>query len=94
MDADMDFEGMDSESYRQLLDRALAREDITEEYYDEEMDRLEAEEEEGLITTSVDQEEMPVRARKTKLVGLDYSDVALLLTQYKGAMTRFAGECL
>ena len=28
-----------------------------------------------------------------KLVGLDYSDVALLLTQYKGAMTRFSAEC-
>ena len=55
---------------------------------------VEVEEEEGLITTGVDQEEMPVRARKTKLVGLDYSDIALLLTQYKGAMTRFAGDCL
>ena len=56
-------------------------------------------EEELLVTTGVDQadgdfEDQPVRARKTKLVGLDYSDVALLLTQYKGAMTRFAGECL
>ena len=29
-----------------------------------------------------------------RLVGLDYSDVALLLTQYKGAMNRFAGDCL
>jgi len=29
-----------------------------------------------------------------RLVGLDYSDVALLLTQYKGAMNRFAGEFL
>ena len=56
-------------------------------------------EEELLVTTGVDPadgdfEDQPVRARKTKLVGLDYSDVALLLTQYKGAMTRFAGECL
>ncbi len=56
-------------------------------------------EEELLVTTGVDQadgdfEDQPVRTRKTKLVGLDYSDVALLLTQYKGAMTRFAGECL
>ena len=56
-------------------------------------------EEELLVTTGVDQadgdfEDQPVRARKTKLVGLDYSDVALLLTQYKGAMTRFAGDCL
>ena len=56
-------------------------------------------EEELLVTTGVDQadgdfEDQPVWARKTKLVGLDYSDVALLLTQYKGAMTRFAGECL
>ena len=54
-------------------------------------------EEELLVTTGVDPadgdfEDQPVRARKTKLVGLDYSDVALLLTQYKGAMTRFAGE--
>ena len=30
----------------------------------------------------------------TRLVGLDYSDVALLLTQYKGAMTRFAADVL
>jgi len=56
-------------------------------------------EEELLVTTGVDPadgnfEDQPVRARKTKLVGLDYSDVALLLTQYKGAMTRFAGEVL
>ena len=29
-----------------------------------------------------------------KLVGLDYSDVALLLTQFKGAMTRFSADCL
>ena len=56
-------------------------------------------EEELLVTTGVDQadgdfEEQPVRARKTKLVGLDYSDVALVLTQYKGAMKRFAADCL
>ncbi len=36
----------------------------------------------------------PVRVRKTKMIGLDYSDVALLMTQYKGAMTRFASDCL
>ena len=36
----------------------------------------------------------PVRVRKTKIIGLDYSDVALLMTQYKGAMTRFASDCL
>lgn len=29
-----------------------------------------------------------------KLVGLDYSDVALVLTQFKGAMTRFSADCL
>ena len=29
-----------------------------------------------------------------KLAGLDYSDVALALTQYKGAMTRFSADCL
>ena len=29
-----------------------------------------------------------------KLVGLDYSDVALLLTQFKGALTRFSADCL
>ena len=56
-------------------------------------------EEELLVTTGVDQadgdfEDQPVRARKTKLVGLDYSDVALVLTQYKGAMKRFAADCL
>ena len=51
-------------------------------------------EDEMMVTMGEDMEEEPVRARKTKLVGLDYSDVALLLTQYKGAMTRFAGDCL
>ena len=56
-------------------------------------------EEEMLETTMLNPEdgspeELPVRSRKTKMLGLDYSDVALLLTQYKGAMTRFAGECL
>ena len=56
-------------------------------------------EEELLVTTGVDPadgnfEEQPVRARKTKLAGLDYSDVALVLTQYKGAMKRFAADCL
>ena len=54
---------------------------------------------EPLITTALDPadgspEEQRLRSGKTKLVGLDYSDIALLLTQYKGAMTRFAGECL
>jgi len=34
------------------------------------------------------------RSGKTKMIGLDYSDVALLMTQYKGAMTRFASDCL
>ena len=29
-----------------------------------------------------------------KLTGLDYSDVALALTQYRGAMTRFAADRL
>lgn len=47
-----------------------------------------------MVTMGADLEEETVRARKTKLVGLDYSDVALLLTQYKGAMTRFAADCL
>ena len=28
------------------------------------------------------------------LTGLDYSDVAIVLTQYKGAMTRFSADCL
>ena len=56
-------------------------------------------EEEMLETTMLNPEdgspeELPVRSRKTKMIGLDYSDVALLLTQYKGAMTRFAGDCL
>ena len=56
-------------------------------------------EEEMLETTMLNPEdgspeEQPVRSRKTKMIGLDYSDVALLLTQYKGAMTRFAGDCL
>ena len=51
-------------------------------------------EDEMMVTMGEDMEEETVRARKTKLVGLDYSDVALLLTQYKGAMTRFAGDCL
>ena len=56
-------------------------------------------EEELPVTTGVDPadgdfEEQPVRARKTKLAGLDYSDVALVLTQYKGAMKRFAADCL
>ena len=51
-------------------------------------------EDEMMVTMGEDMEEEPVRARKTKLVGLDYSDIALLLTQYKGAMTRFAGDCL
>ena len=59
----------------------------------------EVEEEEMMVTTGVDPadgnfEEQPVRARKTKLAGLDYSDVALVLTQYKGAMKRFAADCL
>ena len=54
---------------------------------------------EPLITTALDPadgspEEQRLRSGKTKLVGLDYSDIALLLTQYKGAMTRFAGDCL
>ena len=56
-------------------------------------------EEEMLETTMLNPEdgspeELPVRSRKTKMIGLDYSDVALLLTQYRGAMTRFAGDCL
>ena len=56
-------------------------------------------EEEMLETTMLNPEdgsleELPVRSRKTKMIGLEYSDVALLLTQYKGAMTRFAGDCL
>ena len=56
-------------------------------------------EEEMLETTMLNPEdgspeELPVRSRKTKMIGLDYSDVALLLTQYKGAMTRFAEDCL
>ena len=56
-------------------------------------------EEEMLETTMLNPEdgspeEQPVRSRKTKMIGLDYSDVALLLTQYMGAMTRFAGDCL
>ena len=51
-------------------------------------------EDEMMVTMGENMEEEPVRARKTKLVALDYSDVALLLTQYKGAMTRFAGDCL
>ena len=41
--------------------------------------------------------EIPPEPREVEeegLVGLDYSDVVLLLTQYKGAMTRFAGDCL
>ena len=62
--------------------------------------------EEELITTGVDAARLgvsdrdgsvglqPIRVRKTKLVGLDYSDVALLLTQYKGAMSRFAADVL
>ncbi|MCR5369975.1 MAG: hypothetical protein K6E83_04640 [Clostridium sp.] len=29
-----------------------------------------------------------------KQAGLNYSDVAILLTQYKGAMTRFSADCL
>ena len=54
---------------------------------------------EPLITTALDPadgspEEQRLQSGKTKLVGLDYSDIALLLTQYKGAMTRFAGDCL
>ena len=54
---------------------------------------------EPLITTALDPadgspEEQRLRSGKTKLVGQDYSDIALLLTQYKGAMTRFAGDCL
>ena len=56
-------------------------------------------EEEMLETTMLNPEdgspeELPVRSRKTKMIGLDYSDVALLMTQYKGAMTRFASDCL
>ena len=59
----------------------------------------EVEEGEMMVTAGVDPadgdfEEQPVQARKTKLVGLDYSDVALVLTQYKGAMKRFAADCL
>jgi len=60
---------------------------------------VEVPDDEPLITTTPDPadgspEEQPVRSGKTKIIGLDYSDVALLLTQYKGAMTRFAGDCL
>ena len=56
-------------------------------------------EEEMLETTMLNPEdgspeEQPVRSGKTKMIGLDYSDVALLMTQYKGAMTRFASDCL
>ena len=56
-------------------------------------------EEETLVTTAFDPadgdlEEQSVRSGKTKLVGLDYSDVALLLTQYKGATNRFMTERL
>ena len=55
--------------------------------------------EEALVTTAFDPadgdlEEQSVRSGKTKLVGLDYSDVALLLTQYKGATNRFMTERL
>ena len=32
--------------------------------------------------------------RKEKVIGLNFSDVALLLTQYKGAMTRFSADNL
>ena len=60
---------------------------------------VEVPDDEPLITTALNPadgspEEVPLRSVKTKMVGLDYSDVALLLTQYKGAMNRFAGECL
>ena len=56
-------------------------------------------EEETFVTTAFDPAdgglgEEPVKATKTRLVGLDYSDVALLLTQYKGAMNRFSIDCL
>ena len=54
----------------------------------------EVDEEEMMVTTGADLEEQAVRNRKTRLVGLDYSDVALVLTQYKGAMKRFAADCL
>ena len=52
-------------------------------------------EDEPLITTTLNPadgspEEQAVRYGKTKLVGLDYSDVLLVLTQYKGAINRFA----
>ena len=60
---------------------------------------VEVPDDEPLITTTLDSadgspEEQPVRSGKTKIIGLDYSDVALLMTQYKGAMTRFASDCL
>ena len=63
---------------------------------------MEVPEDEMLVTTGTDAARFGwsegdgslIQAQKTKLVGLDYSDVALLLTQYKGAMTRFAGDCL
>ena len=60
---------------------------------------VEVPDDEPLITTMLDSadgspEEQPVRSGKTKIIGLDYSDVALLMTQYKGAMTRFASDCL
>ena len=58
---------------------------------------VEVVEEEMLETTMLNPEdgspeELPVRSRKTKMIGLDYSDVGLLLTQYRGAMRRFTSN--
>ena len=53
-----------------------------------------AEEEYAAYLDLVDVSQGEGEEREESITGKTYSDVALLLTQYKGAMTRFAGDCL